>query len=70
MEYIVTGYKKVAVHLWVDANTPQEALRKGRDAIRSGRGDLAGEETLLDDFDVDASDGEPLLVIIDNKLIN
>jgi hypothetical protein len=70
MQYIVTGYRKVAVDLWVEAETPQEALRLGRDAIRSGKGDLAGEETLLNDFDVDAEDGEPLLVVIDGKLIN
>jgi hypothetical protein len=38
--------------------------------MRSGKGDLAGEETLLNDFDVDAEDGEPLLVVIDGKLIN
>jgi hypothetical protein len=69
MQYIVTGYRRVAIDTWVEAETPEEALRVGRDIFQRGGGDLAGEETLLNDFDVDADDGEPLLVVIDGKLI-
>ena len=70
MDYFVTGYRKVAIQLQVEAETPEEALRLGRARFQRGGGSLAGEETLLNDFDVDAEDGEPLLVIIDGKLIN
>lgn len=68
--YYVTGYKKVAVQVSVDAETAKEALLKGRELIWTGQASLAGEESYLNDFDVDAEDGEPLLVIIDGKLIN
>ena len=70
MEYFVTGYRKVAIQILVEAETPEEALRLGRARFHLGGGNLAGEETLLNDFDVDAADGEPLLVVIDGKLIN
>jgi hypothetical protein len=67
--YYVTGYKKVAVQVSVDAETPQGALRKARELIWTGQASLAGEESYLNDFDVDAEDGEPLLVVINGILI-
>jgi hypothetical protein len=70
MQYFVTGYKKVAVNVSVDADTPKEALRIGRELIWTGQASLAGEETYLNDFDVDAADGEPLLIVIDGNIIN
>lgn len=70
MRYFVTGYKKVAVNVSVDADTPRDALRIGRELIWTGQASLAGEETYLNDFDVDAEDGEPLLVVSDGHIIN
>ncbi len=66
MEYYVTGYIKVAAETMVEAKSPDEALRLGKEKIRKGNYIETGG-VILEDWDVNNDSGEAALIIVNGK---
>jgi hypothetical protein len=66
MEYYVTGYIKISAETIVEANSPDEALRLGKEEIRKENYVQTGG-VILEDWDVSGPDGELELLMVNGK---
>jgi hypothetical protein len=66
MEYYVTGYIKISAETVVEANSPEDALRLGREKIRN-RNYIETGGVILEDWDVNDDTGEAALIIVNGK---